>query len=1346
MNVVEILITAKNLTGPAMADSVKSLSAVDNAMKKLHQTSLLAVTGLAVIGAESVKMAATFDSKMALLNTQAGVAKDKISGLSKGVLDLAGKVGQDPNSLAESLFHVESNFESMGISSKKALEMVEVAAKGATTGHANLVDVTNALTAAVASGIPGVQNMDQAMGVLNATVGVGDMKMQDLASAFGSGMVATVKGFGLNIADVGAALAVFGDNNIRGALAGNQLRMSVMALANPVKGSGDALTKLGLAQDTLAKDMQRGGLKLALEDLVERMHKAGISSKEQGQIITDAFGRKAGAGLNVLVSQMDRLESKYPALEKGAKGFGKSWEETQKTFAFQAKQLQTSFDALMISMGEKIIPVLQRIINFLLRHKDAVLLVVGALAGLVAITVSVSIAMKAAAVATWLFRDSQIAAEAGLAVSRAGAAAMVVQLLAVKAAQVAAAAATAVWSGAQVAAGAALAAIRNPAAAVQAGVAAVGARFAALQAASVAAGGGLAGLRAAFLALGVAARAGIVVAGIAALVVALTMLSNIGKKAPPDADRMATAIANLGRSGRVSGEALRVYGKDLGGLADSLRTLSRPSGLDKTQQFLTSLVGMDSTPVKNAKQNIDALDKSLAGLVKSGRQDLAAAAFKDIAKAMDKQGLSGKELKSKLTEYKNALASSDAQQKLAAESMGRFGAEAITTQQALEAQKSSAEGLRKSIQALNDVNRKGLDGMIQFEQSIADAAASAQTNRGALSMTHGELKLTSQKARDAATALDTLAARTDAATSAALDQGKSWDTVNAIYARGHSQLISAARLMGLNEQQAKSLADSLLQIPPVKTTTVKGNVSDVQSKLNAAKALLKNLPDSRKANVRGTLADIQAKLDSAKAQLKSVPDSRRAALRAQISQLESAVAQAKAQLASVHDKTVTITTYRNFVEIPQTPWWQSGHFASGGLIRGPGTGTSDDVPLMGSNGEFMVRASSVKKYGTRFLDAINQGTLRMFASGGKVSEEAQHARSEMGSDLTVSYFGKMAGWKRSEFASAMDNPNSLGDLADSLNRWRGLINEAFTGATAKNLQSALSRTGAQLIKQEQALTKVNGALDSARDKLTSLNDKFAQAKDQVSSGIMSAANITGAVQSGKRTSLGDIMTDLVGNRDKAVSLDGALKTLKARGLNASSLQEIAQGGLDSGLKTAEALMGASKSDLKRINALRTQIGSAASSAGQTSADALYGAEIKATQKLVSSLEKTHDKLRAAMERVAAAMERTLEKTLGIKGKAAGGVIGAAGGGPRSAWTLVGEQGPEIAELPAGSMVRTAGYTRRALAAAAGGGGGTVVLEINSGGSRMDDLLVELLRGAIRVRGGNVQAVLGRAGA
>lgn len=84
--------------------------------------------------------------------------------------------------------------------------------------------------------------------------------------------------------------------------------------------------------------------------------------------------------------------------------------------------------------------------------------------------------------------------------------------------------------------------------------------------------------------------------------------------------------------------------------------------------------------------------------------------------------------------------------------------------------------------------------------------------------------------------------------------------------------------------------------------------------------------------------------------------------------------------------------------------------------------------------------------------------------------------------------------------------------------------------------------------------------------------------------------------------------------------------------------------------------------------------------------------------------------------------------------AGGGVLTepVAGVGMRSGRQyLLGEAGPE-AVVPLG---RGGGVTSGAAAA-------PVVLEIRSGGSRLDDLLVEILRGAIRARGGNVQLALG----
>jgi hypothetical protein len=113
------------------------------------------------------------------------------------------------------------------------LKVLRVAAEGARVGNANLTDVTNALDAAIVSGISGVQNYKQGMGALNAIVGAGDMKMQDLADALGTGLLAPMKTYGLTLKDVGGALAVFGDNNIRGQDAATKLTSAVRIMAAP---------------------------------------------------------------------------------------------------------------------------------------------------------------------------------------------------------------------------------------------------------------------------------------------------------------------------------------------------------------------------------------------------------------------------------------------------------------------------------------------------------------------------------------------------------------------------------------------------------------------------------------------------------------------------------------------------------------------------------------------------------------------------------------------------------------------------------------------------------------------------------------------------------------------------------------------------------------------------------------------------------------------------------------------------------------------------------------------------------------------------------------------------------
>jgi hypothetical protein len=63
-----------------------------------------------------------------------------------------------------------------------------------------------------------------------------------------------------------------------------------------------------------------------------------------------------------------------------------------------------------------------------------------------------------------------------------------------------------------------------------------------------------------------------------------------------------------------------------------------------------------------------------------------------------------------------------------------------------------------------------------------------------------------------------------------------------------------------------------------------------------------------------------------------------------------------------------------FVGLPKT-FHQGGMvdgFARGGMVRG-GSGTKDDVPAMLQKGEFVVRKSSVRKYGSPFFQGLNKG-------------------------------------------------------------------------------------------------------------------------------------------------------------------------------------------------------------------------------------------------------------------------------------------------------------------------------------------------------------------------------------
>jgi hypothetical protein len=73
----------------------------------------------------------------------------------------------------------------------------------------------------------------------------------------------------------------------------------------------------------------------------------------------------------------------------------------------------------------------------------------------------------------------------------------------------------------------------------------------------------------------------------------------------------------------------------------------------------------------------------------------------------------------------------------------------------------------------------------------------------------------------------------------------------------------------------------------------------------------------------------------------------------------------------------------------QDPGPEPTRYANGGYISGPGTGTSDSIPALLSNGEYVIRAAAVRKLGKNALDLLNRGIpIPRFADGGMVGTVA----------------------------------------------------------------------------------------------------------------------------------------------------------------------------------------------------------------------------------------------------------------------------------------------------------------------------------------------------------------------
>jgi hypothetical protein len=737
------------------------------------------------------------------------------------------------------------------------------------------------------------------------------------------------------------------------------------------------------------------------------------------------------------------------------------------------------------------------------------------------------------------------------------------------------------------------------AAAIAAGYARVSTALAGLSVTSAAAGGGLAGLSAAFASLGVAAKASIIVAGIAAVALVLKSLADRSKETPPDVDKLTTSLGKLGKTGKVTGEALRAFGPDLKGLGDSLRTLARPSNLDKTQQFLTSLIGMDSTPVKDAKTDFDAVDKALTNLVQGGKADLAAAALDRIMANLQKQGFTTKEVNDQLDNYTSALADQAFEAELAAEAMGIFGSAAQDTSSKLNAQKTAADGLRASIIALNETNRSAYSAQIAFEQSVDDLTA-AFTENG------NTLDLNTDAGRRNAEAMVQAAQSQDEMIATGLAAGESLSTMTQKTDKlRESMLTLATKAFDGNKKKAQEYVNTLLGTPAEVNTIVKAEREDALRGLIAVQAEIAATPTAHTVRVDTLNAAAIAALEAVGLKTRQLPDGRTEVYTANgtalgnIDAVRSALDRLDGKNANTTITTTQLTIYKavkdaggsnqaakNAAEMMKADGGVVDFYARGGIrIPEPARprmfadGSENHIAQIAPAGSWRVWGEP-ETMGEAYVPFAPSKRVRSRA----ITEEVVRRLGGDPAGIQWNADGSVTGWRYDPQTGSLYSPSDAGQAGNKTKKVKGKDVDYFDlGAVEKKIKSASAATTSWNRDLEKVADRVGGDVAEA---LASMGKEGVALAKKMANGSTKYINEMAAALRNLQATAKASLTDYTRQLGKANTLNkefaANLATLASRGYGDLASQLAAQND-----EAAQQLAAAAVKDSTKASAANT---------------------------------------------------------------------------------------------------------------------------------------------------------------
>ena len=333
-------------------------SGIGKAAKFGAALTVAGATAAVALGGVALKAAVSFEEQMANVATLLdGDVKSKIGNLGGAVKDLSSDTGTSIELLTDGLYQVVSAFGE----TEDSMKILEIATKGAAAGNATVTDAVNLLSAVTKGyGDTSKEAAQQTSDLAFLTVKLGQTTFPELASSMGK-VIPLAGALKVEQEDLFGAMATLTGVTGNTAEVSTQLRGVMQGLLKPSESMTSALTEMGYESGGAA--IESLGLQGVLDGL-----KGTVDGNDTALLSMFGSVEAGGAVLALTGAQSENFTNKTNAMGEAAGATEAAFKTQQATVSAMMKKIKSSFEVVMITLGEKLLPLFSDFLEWVLDH------------------------------------------------------------------------------------------------------------------------------------------------------------------------------------------------------------------------------------------------------------------------------------------------------------------------------------------------------------------------------------------------------------------------------------------------------------------------------------------------------------------------------------------------------------------------------------------------------------------------------------------------------------------------------------------------------------------------------------------------------------------------------------------------------------------------------------------------------------------------------------------------------------------------------------------------------------------------------------------------------------------